>query len=124
MTWSRGRIVRTATPVAILSALGASGAAAGYALTHSDSSLPDSSAHHVASERPLGITVSPDQGPFFGRKQITLAEAEQMANFAKEQPDDPLASDSRPKTIWGVTHEKEGGKLTQLAFEYNSGIKV
>jgi hypothetical protein len=47
-----------------------------------------------------------------------------MADFARERPDDPVASDANLKTIWGVTHEKEGGKLTQLAFEYDSGIEV
>jgi hypothetical protein len=47
-----------------------------------------------------------------------------MASFATERPDDLLASDANLNTIWAASHNAEGSTLTQLAFEYDSGVEV
>ena len=93
-----------------------SSAGTAWALTRSDSQVSPakSPTHHAAAA--AGATLPIESGPFFGSKAITLAEAEHREPYARERPDDPVASDATLHTVWATPH--------RFAFEYDSGIEV
>jgi hypothetical protein len=90
-------------------------ASTGYELSRADS-LSRRASHPAHARVSMRITVPAEEGPFFGAKHVTLAEAERRAPYARERPDDPAASDATLNTVWATPH--------QFAFDYESGIEV
>jgi hypothetical protein len=101
---------------------------AGGAATSCGSAAADSSSSRatpsVVTPASIDVALPSDEGPFFGSKRVTLDEAIRRARFARERPDDPIASDGNLTVVWAAAHGKLNGRLTQLAFEYGSGVEV